>query len=257
MIRTHYIALVVAALGGLAFAQAPILSLTATTGNVAGAPDSIRIDVLRWSTDAERDQLLLAWTQPGAPGGGRGGRGGRAGGRAAAAVDPAPDPSAVDGNDAPQAPVGRGAGRGGRGGRGPGRGAGAAEAPRVTPEGSLKTALGNAPIVGHLWSSEVAGYALRSAVRLAEPDGGERILLLTDRRLGAWNDLWKPAASGAAGAAAANYEFSLIELHLNAKGEGEGKISLAGKVAPDSAAKTIALESYSALPVVLKNVRHK
>jgi hypothetical protein len=111
--------------------------------------------------------------------------------------------------------------------------------------------------MGHLWSSEVAGYSLRSAVRLAEPDGGERILLLTDRRLGAWNDLWKPPASGAAGAAAANYEFSVIELHLNPKGEGEGKVSMAGKVTADPAAKTIALESYSAVPVVLKNVRRK
>jgi hypothetical protein len=98
---------------------------------------------------------------------------------------------------------------------------------------------------------------VRSAVRLAEPDGGERILLLTDRRLGAWNDLWKPPASGAAGAAAANYEFSVIELHLNPKGEGEGKVSMAGKVTADPAAKTIALESYSAVPVVLKNVRRK
>jgi len=113
--------------------------------------------------------------------------------------------------------------------------------------------LGNAPIVGHLWSSEVAGYSLRSASKIAEPDGGERIVLITDRRLGAWNDLWKPAGAGAV----TEYEFSVIELHLNSKGEGEGKVSLATKVTADSAAKIIALESYSASPVVLKNVRRK
>jgi hypothetical protein len=107
--------------------------------------------------------------------------------------------------------------------------------------------------VGHLWSSEVAGYALRSAVRIAEPDGSERILLITDRRLGAWNDLWKPIGTDAV----SNYEFSVVELRLNSKGEGEGKVSLIGKVAADNAAKILDLENYGASPVVLKNVRRK
>jgi hypothetical protein len=117
----------------------------------------------------------------------------------------------------------------------------------------LTGALGNAPTVGRLWSSEVAGYSVRCAVKLTEPDGNERILLITDRRLGAYNDLWKPAGPDAAN----NYEFSVIELRLNSKGEGEGKASLTGKVALDSAAKTIGLENYGALPVIFKNVRRK
>jgi hypothetical protein len=236
----------------------PILSYTATTDKVAGAPDSIRIDLLRWSTDAERDQLITAWTNPTAPG--AGGRGGR--GRAGA---PPPDPTfglddpalaGLDGNS--PAATGRGAGgRGGgrgAGGRGGGRAAAPApEAPPPTPEGSLAAALAKAPTVGHIWSSEVAGYSVRSAIKLAAPDGSERILLVTDRRLGAYNDLWKPVGSDAV----TNYEFSVIELHVNAKGDGEGRTSLTGKVAVDSAAKIIGLENYSALPVILKNVRRK
>jgi hypothetical protein len=107
--------------------------------------------------------------------------------------------------------------------------------------------------VGHLWSSEVAGYSVHYAAKLAQPDGSERIVLITDRRLGAWNDLWKPAGPDAP----SSYAFSVIELHLNAKGEGEGKISLTGKVAADETAKTVTLESYGALPVILKNVRRK
>jgi hypothetical protein len=86
------------------------------------------------------------------------------------------------------------------------------------------------------------------AVRLPQADGTERIILISDRRLGSWNNLWKPAGT----AAATNYEFSVIELHLNAKGEGEGKASLTGKVVLDTAAKTLALENYATLPVVLK-----
>ena len=86
---------------------------------------------------------------------------------------------------------------------------------------------------------------------------GQRIVLITDRRLGAWNDRWKLTAPGATPGEAANYDFSVIELHLNAKNEGEGKASLAGKLAVDANAKTIALDSYDSLPVVLKAVKRK
>jgi len=48
---------------------------------------------------------------------------------------------------------------------------------------------------------------------------------------------------------------SVIELRLNAKGEGEGRVSLVGKVAPDASAKIVTLESYDALPAVFHNVR--
>jgi hypothetical protein len=217
-------------------ATGPVLRLTATTDNVSGAPDSVRIDLLRWSTDAERDQFLTAWTKPGASPG-RGGKG-------PAAIDQS-DPALADAN-----PAGGGRG-GGRGGRGGGRG-GEAATPPPTPEGSLAAALDKANTLGYVWSSEVAGYAVRYAVQVTEPDGGQHVVLITDRRLGASNDLWKPASGSAT-----NYDFSVIELHLNSKGEGEGKASLTGKVAVDSAAKTFALENYSTLPVILKNVRRK
>jgi hypothetical protein len=231
--------LLIAFAGALAAAQGPIVSFSATTENVAGAPDSIRIDLLRWSTDAERDQLVAAWNMTGAPGRtGRGaGRGAGRGGRGAAPVsETGTDPSAAP------------AGRGGRG-----RGAPQEEAPPATPESSLAAALQQAPTVGYLWSSEVAGYALRYAGKVTRPDGVERIILITNRRLGATDDLWKPVGPGTP----ALYDFSVIELRLNSKGEGEGKASLMGKVAPDSVAKVVALEDYGALPVVLKNVRRK
>jgi hypothetical protein len=224
----------------------PIVSFTATTDNAGGAHDSVRIDLLRWSTDAERDQLFTAWTQPGASA--TGGRGPAArGGRPA----PAFDPFAAGNDDAAQAALARGAaGRGGRGGARDGD-AGAAEAARPAPEASLRAALGAAPTVGYLWSTEVAGYSLRCAVKLTGQDASERIILITDRRLGAANDSWKPAGP------ATNYDFSLIELRLNSKGEGEAKISATGKVTADNAAKTIVLENYGSLPVVLKGVRRR
>ena len=46
----------------------------------------------------------------------------------------------------------------------------------------------------------------------------------------------------------------MIELRLNAKGQGEGRVSLVGKVAPDEAAKIVTIENYDALPAVLRDV---
>jgi hypothetical protein len=117
----------------------------------------------------------------------------------------------------------------------------------------LAAALEKSPTLGYLWSSEAAGYAFHYGVKLPQSDGSERIILISDRRLGAWNNLWKPAGSGTE----TNYEFSVLELRLNAKGEGEGKASLTGKVVVDSGAKTLALDNYAALPVVLKGVKRR
>src|SRR5262249_62128730 len=126
-------------------------------------------------------------------------------------------------------------GRGGGGGRGGAGGGAAADAPRQTPEGSLAAALQAAKTVGYVWSSESAGYSLRYAYRLPQPDGSERIIFATDRRLGAWNNLWKPAGN----ASPSNYEFSVIEVRIPAKGDGEAKASLSGKVTIDSAFNSI------------------
>jgi hypothetical protein len=90
---------------------------------------------------------------------------------------------------------------------------------------------------------------LRYAGKVDAPDGSRRIILIT-RRLGAVNQRWNPTFQGTSN----SYEFSVIELRLNAKGEGEGRASLVGKVAPDVAAKIVTLENYS-LPAVFQNVR--
>jgi hypothetical protein len=243
----------------------PVMRFTATTANVSGAPDSVRIDVLAWSTDADRDQMVGAWNLTavpaaanarGAAGAGAGGRGGGAGagargGRGGGADAPANAPDAAAGANAPEAAPAAGAGRGGRGGGRGGAAAAAADTTPRTPESALAATLQAARTVGYIWTSESAGYSLRYAYRLPQPDGGERIIFATDRRLGAWNDLWKPTG----GATPTAYEFTVIEVHLSPKGVGEAKTSLTGKVTIDASAKTIALDGYSALPVVFKDVK--
>jgi hypothetical protein len=85
---------------------------------------------------------------------------------------------------------------------------------------------------------------------MTEADGGVRIVLATDRRLGGYDGSWRPAIG-----TPNDYAFSIIELRLNRAMEGEGKASLTGRVFVDGAAGTIALEDYATLPVTLKHVR--
>jgi len=194
-----------------------VLQLTATTANVTGAPDAIRIEILRWSTDEERERLMSAWSlKPSVAG-------------------PGPD---------------KGAGKQGKA-AGRGRGPASPAANNATPEAALAKALSETTTVGYLWSSEMAGYALRYAGKVDNPDGSQRIMLITQRRLGAVNQRWNPTFEGAPN----SYEFSVIELRMNAKGEGEGRVSLLGKVIPDVSAKIVTLENYDALPAVFHNVR--
>jgi hypothetical protein len=130
--------------------------------------------------------------------------------------------------------------------------AGGSRAEPLTPGRSLAQALQKSPTIGLLWDSGAAGYSIRYAYRLPLPDGGERILLLTDRRLSPWSPFWKPAAPSQT---STDYEFSMIELRVNAQGLGNGKASLDSPIALDTGAKSLALDKYDSLPVVFTNVR--
>jgi hypothetical protein len=92
------------------------------------------------------------------------------------------------------------------------------------------------------------------------PDGGERIILATDRRLGAYLPAWTPLTAPSSGpeasatGSATDYQFTLIEMRMNSKGSGEGKTSLTTKVIVDGDAKTIALDDYAGAAPNLRNV---
>jgi hypothetical protein len=120
-------------------------------------------------------------------------------------------------------------------------------------DAELQTALAAAPTIGYIWTSETLGYSVRYAYRLPMPEGGERIILAIDRRLGAWSrEAWKASMAGAP-----DYPFTVLELRVNRRGMGEGKLSLGAKVAVDQQAKTIALENYNGAPVLLKDVKRE
>jgi hypothetical protein len=119
-------------------------------------------------------------------------------------------------------------------------------------ENALGPALEKAPTVGIIWGSWPYGYSVRYAQRLTLPDGGERIVLLTERPLGSRGRTpWKPLAP----LTAPDYPFTLVELRLNKAGRGEGKMSLGARVVVDPTGQTLTLENFAAAPVLMTNVR--
>jgi hypothetical protein len=116
------------------------------------------------------------------------------------------------------------------------------------PEKLLDT-LQDLPRVGYFRTPNSIGYDLHYARKTPLPEGGERIVLLTDRYIGFWEAANRPRTI--------DYPFTLIELHINRDGEGEGKMSLATKIQFDKEANTIELENYQTQPVLLKSVRRQ
>jgi hypothetical protein len=77
------------------------------------------------------------------------------------------------------------------------------------------------------------------------PDGTEQITLLSDRPI----TLWSPSNL--------DYPFTLVELRMGRDGKGEGRLSLAARIAVDEKSGAIGLENYPGLPVHLTGVRRE
>ena len=162
-------------------------TFTGTTANMSvGAGQKVKINVLRWASDADRNKAIAAFKEKG--------------------------------------------------------------------EKQMVEALQAQPSAGYIWTDETLGYSIRYAYRQSLPDGGERIVLLTDRLLGSWSGRpWKATAQ----TDGSDYTFTLVELRLNRSGTGEGKMSLTSKLTVDQDAKTIALENFQAAPVLLRGVKRE
>ena len=103
------------------------------------------------------------------------------------------------------------------------------------------------PPVGRISVPGRLGWDLYYARDTANPDGSRRIVIATNRAV-------------AFGEAATNtrsmqYQFTLAEIHLNAEGEGEGKLVTAARLSWDKASKKLEIENYGALPVDLLSVK--
>jgi len=116
------------------------------------------------------------------------------------------------------------------------------------PDKLLDT-LQDLPRMGYFRAPGDVGIDIHFARKVALPEGGERVILVTDRRISFAEAATRPRSI--------DYPFTVIELRLNADGEGEGKMSVATKIVAETSHNIITLENYDTQPVMLKNVRRE
>jgi hypothetical protein len=102
------------------------------------------------------------------------------------------------------------------------------------------------PRVGFIRMANSMGYDLYYAREHQGPDGGRRVVLATNRPV-SFHEL-------TTGTRSKDYQLTVLELHLDADGKGEGKLVPAGKISWDTKAMRIEILNYGALPVDLLQV---
>jgi len=215
--RSLILGAAIAVAASLVHAEGPALTLHVRSAAAGAAAGPMTIELIRWSTDAERAPLIAALSAP------------------------TPPPAASAAPAAAGRGAGRAAGRGARGGRG--------AAPPLSPAARFDAAIKAAPTCGYVWGDGVTGYSIKYAWRAPSATGGDRIVLVTARRLGAQSSI--PASTAAPDADA---DFTIIDMQLDQKGTGEAKASYANVIV-DAAAKTLALDGQAPSPLLLKVTR--
>jgi hypothetical protein len=103
------------------------------------------------------------------------------------------------------------------------------------------------PRVGFIRTPNSLGYDLQYAYRFANSDGTSRIIIGTDRPINFWEASRQPRTI--------DYPFTIIEMRLDAKGEGEGRMAAGTKISKSKDGKTIELENYGISPVALNEIK--
>ena len=124
--------------------------------------------------------------------------------------------------------------------------------------GALLKALQKAPVKGRFRIPTARppdphhlslGLDIRYAWQVPLPEGGKRIVLAMDRYIGFAEARNQPRS--------VDYPFTLIQIHVDKDGKGEGKMAVATKISFDKEKKQIELENYASEPVRLNNLTVK
>lgn len=105
------------------------------------------------------------------------------------------------------------------------------------------------PRVGYIRTPTSVGWDLHYAHMTPMPEGGHRIVLATDRPIG-FREAFNNTRT-------MDYPFTVIEIHINRDGEGEGKMSVATRITADKQDRVIQLEDFANQPVMLKAVKEE
>jgi len=109
----------------------------------------------------------------------------------------------------------------------------------------LVNALQDMPSVGRIRTPQTLAWDLRYARQFKGEDGGRRIVLVTDRPIG-----FREARNSSR---SMDYPFSILEIRLNAKDEGEGKIFGGSKVYVEN--NELVVENWGTQPTRFNEIR--
>jgi len=109
----------------------------------------------------------------------------------------------------------------------------------------LVSALQNMKSVGHIRTPQTLSWQLRYARQFKLPEGGRRIVVVTDRPIG-----FREARNSSR---SMDYPFSILEIRLNAKDEGEGKIFGGSKVYVEN--NEVVVENWGTQPTRFNNIK--
>jgi hypothetical protein len=113
----------------------------------------------------------------------------------------------------------------------------------------LLDALQSNLMVGYIRDVSAGGvrWELRYARRVALPDGGERVIVATDRPIGVREEI--------SGSRTLEYPFTIIQFTIQPNGEGEGKLSAAARVTFERKTNSVVVENWGTTPILLQNVK--
>jgi len=113
----------------------------------------------------------------------------------------------------------------------------------------LLDAVQDMPRMGYFRTPDSIGWDIHYARRRATAEGGERIVLITDRRVSFWEAANQPRSI--------DYPFTVIEMQMNRDGEGQGTMSIATKIVLDKEHNTVTLENFETSPVLLTQIKRE
>ena len=102
------------------------------------------------------------------------------------------------------------------------------------------------PRMGYIRTPGRIGWDIHFAAHMPAKDGGERIVLVTDRHMGFREVAIRHRS--------VDYPFTIIELNVPKSGDGDGKITVATRIIPDKGGRLVTLENYDIQPVLLTKV---
>jgi hypothetical protein len=99
---------------------------------------------------------------------------------------------------------------------------------------------------GQVYTPGNVGTPLRFAWQSSLPDGGRRIVVATDRRIGFFESAYRLRTM--------DYPFLVMDIRMNGEGKGEGKLIPAARIEAGEDG-TFEVEGYASEPVRLAEVR--